>query len=99
MTNITKALAILIIALAVLIPFASTYPDGLEKVAESIGIEEPEPLWEGLMPDYRFAAIENSYLATLISGLIGVFLVCGLAWIIGLVTMRKNENSENPHNV
>jgi ABC-type sulfate transport system permease component len=91
MKNITKAMVVIIVALMVLIPFASTYPDGLEKVAESIGVTEPEPMWKGLMPEYRFPAIENSYFATLISGLIGVLLVCSIAWISGILAHKRRD--------
>jgi len=93
--NLTKAIVIIIVALTILIPFASTYPDGLERVAESIGIEEPEPLWGGLMPDYTFTTIEDPYFSTLLSGLVGVLLVCSIAWIMGLVTTHKNKNSKS----
>jgi ABC-type sulfate transport system permease component len=94
MKNVMKAIVVIIVALMVLIPFASTYPDGLEKVAESLGIVEPEPLWEGLMPDYQFPTTESSYFGMFISGLIGVFLVCGAAWILGLAASHKNKNSK-----
>ena len=91
MKGATKAIALTILGLAVFIPFASTYPDGLEKVAESLGIEEPEPMWSGLMPDYTIHVIENPYLTKLISGLIGLFLVFSVAWGIGWATARKNH--------
>jgi len=87
----TKAIILIIIGLAVLIPFTSTHPDGLEKVAESLGIEESEPIWSGLMPDYTFHFTENPYLTKLISGLIGLFLVFSVAWGIGWATARKNH--------
>ncbi|MFQ6086652.1 MAG: PDGLE domain-containing protein [Candidatus Bathyarchaeia archaeon] len=95
MKNFAKAIVIMIVVLMVLIPFASTYPDGLEKVVESFGIEEPQPPWKGLMPDYTFTAITDSYLATLTSGLIGVLLVCSIAWIMSLIATHKNKNSES----
>jgi ABC-type sulfate transport system permease component len=94
MKNTMKAIVVIVTALMVLIPFASTHPDGLEKVLESLGIPEPEPFWEGLMPDYTFPTIKNSYFATLLSGLIGVLLVFGVAWILGLLSFHKNGNSE-----
>jgi len=47
-----KALILIAVGLAILIPFASSYPDGLETVAETLKVEEAEPLWNGLMPDY-----------------------------------------------
>ena len=91
MRGVTKAIILIALGLAMFIPLASKYPDGLEKVAESLGVEQPEPLWGGLMPDYTIHGIENPYLATLISGLIGLFLVFSLAWVIGLATARKSH--------
>lgn len=90
MKGITKAIILIIIGLAVLLPFVSTYPDGLEKVVESLGIEEPESIWRGLMPDYAFF-IENPYMSKLISGLIGLFLVFVMAWGIGWIFAHKNR--------
>jgi len=92
MKGVTKAVALIILGLTVFIPFASTYPDGLEKVAESLGIEEPEPVWSGLMPDYTIHTIENPYIAKLISGLIGLVLVFSVAWGIGWATARENHD-------
>jgi hypothetical protein len=91
MKGVTKAVILISLGLAVFLPFASTYPDGLEKVAESLGIQEPEPVWSGLMPDYTIHAMENPYMAKLISGLIGLFLVFSVAWGIGWATARKNR--------
>ena len=90
MKGVTKAIVLIILGLALLIPFASTYPDGLEKVAESLGIKESKPFWSGLMPDYTIHVIENPYLGKLISGLIGLFLVLSVAWVIGWAIARKN---------
>lgn len=94
MRGLAKAVILIIVGLAVLIPFASTFPDGLEKVAESLGIEEPEALWSGLMPDYAFPFIENPYMTTLISGLTGLFLALGITWVVGTAIARKNNGSK-----
>ncbi len=91
MKGVTKAIALIIPGLAIFIPFASTYPDGLEKVAESLGIEGPEPIWSGLMPDYTIHATENPYITKLISGLIGLFLVFSIAWGIGWAAALENH--------
>jgi len=91
MKGVTKAIALILLGLAVFIPFASTYPDGLEKVAESLGIGEPEPMWSGLMPDYTIHVTENPRVTKLISGLIGLFLVFSVAWGIGWAATRKNR--------
>jgi len=91
MKRVTKALILIMVGLAALIPFASTYPDGLEKVAESLGLEEHEPIWGGLMPDYNFGLAGNPYIAKLVSGLIGLFLVFSAAWGIGRMFTRSDE--------
>jgi ABC-type Fe3+ transport system permease subunit len=92
MRSIVKALIILIAVLAVFIPLASSFPDGLEKVAESLGVEEPEAVWSGLMPDYAFPLIADSYLTKLISGFIGLLLAFGVAWGVGWVVARRSRS-------
>jgi len=91
MRNVTKAIILIIIGLAVLLPFASTFPDGLEKVAESLGLEEPESIWSGPMPDYTFPFATNPYVTKLISGLIGLFLAFIITWGVGWAIARKNH--------
>lgn len=89
-----KYLATLIftlVGLAVLIPFASDAPDGLEKVAESLGIGEHEPTWSGLMPDYTLPHVENTYVSTLVAGVFGVFLVFGVTYLLGTVMAKPSE--------
>ncbi|MGB9915381.1 MAG: PDGLE domain-containing protein [Candidatus Bathyarchaeales archaeon] len=71
----------IIVFLVVFIPFASSDPDGLERVVENFGVEEQAPLWHGLMPDYTIEAVQDAYVSTLLAGIIGVLLVllAGLA--------------------
>lgn len=88
MRKYLKVLIFMLIGLAVLIPFASDAPDGLEKVAESLGIWEDEPIWSGLMPDYTLPHVENSYVSTLAAGIFGVFVVFGAAYLMGM-TLTK----------
>ena len=86
--EITLLLA-LIIALAILIPFASSNPDGLERVAESLNVKEHEPLWRGIMPDYSLESINNPYISTFLSGIAGICLVLGFSFTIGKLLQRK----------
>ena len=53
MKDSAKVLLAVIVGLAILLSFASAYPDGLETVAQNAGIEEPEGL--------RSARDETSY--------------------------------------
>ena len=86
-----EALILILIALAVLIPFASNLPDGLEKVAESLGIEEHTATWMGLMPDYALPTIEDPYISTLLAGTLGVFFVLGVAFMLGMAITKPNN--------
>lgn len=82
----------IIILLAILLPLASTYPDGLEKVVETLGVEEGAPIWRAPMADYTLEVIANSYLSTLAAGLIGFCFVLAVTWILGkAIKARKRE--------
>ena len=90
MKDSVKVLLAVIVGLAILLPFASAYPDGLEIVARNAGIEEPEGLWHGLMPDYSLPAIENPYFSTLASGIAGIILVLIFTSLVGIASTRKS---------
>jgi hypothetical protein len=89
MKGYLKALVLTLVCLAILIPLASNAPDGLEKVAETLGIEEHEPIWSGLMPDYTIPTIDNPYLSTLLAGTAGVFLVLFVTFLLGKAIVKK----------
>ena len=80
----------LIIFLAVFLPLASSNPDGLEKVVETYGGQEGEPIWNGIMADYSVAAIGNSYLTTLVAGSVGTVIVLAAGLLIGKMMTKKN---------
>ncbi len=91
MKGYVKALILILVCLALLIPFASSNPDGLEKVAETLGINETKSEAAGLMPDYTVPTIENSYLSTLAAGVLGVFLVLGAALVLGMMITKPKK--------
>jgi hypothetical protein len=67
-----------LILAAILSQFASPDPDGLEKVAATLGIggtAAPEPVISSPLPDYTVPALGNGGLSTSLAGIIGV-LVC-----------------------
>lgn len=85
------ALVGLAIALAVtlLAPLASPYPDGLERVAEDHGfIEAAREAPYEIIPDYVFPGISNEALATIVAGLVGTVIVAGVAFTIALARRR-----------
>lgn len=53
-------------------PFASPWPDGLERVA---GESETHPILPAIIPDYVFPGIKNEKIATSIAGMFGALIV------------------------
>ena len=65
----------ILIIFMLIVPFASQLPDGLEKVVDTNGVEERNSIWNGIMQDYLIESISNPINSTLVSGIIGVFIV------------------------
>jgi hypothetical protein len=82
----------LLIALAVTLisPLASAWPDGLERVAEDRGFSEDarETPYE-VIPDYVFPGIGNEAVATILAGIVGTLVVFGLAYGLGALLRRR----------
>ncbi len=86
-----EAIVLLLLGLTLFIPLASTFPDGLETVAETLGIEEDEPTWQGLMPNYTLRPINNAYASTFVSGLAGTLIVLVFAFLVGKTLTRDSR--------
>ena len=94
--NIWLLVSILFIT-GVLSSFASSSPDGLERVAKDVGfaeLENPHSI-PTVMSDYSLAWIPSNFLATSTAGLIGA----GLTWLFITIicqylkkTKRRKEN-------
>jgi cobalt/nickel transport protein len=72
-------------------PFASSSPDGLEKVAGDKGFlerGEVEPAFISPVPDYTWPGIDNEGMATGLAGIFGTLIVFGLAYGIGAMIKR-----------
>ncbi len=81
-------LIILIIAMALSL-VVSSFPDGLEKVAENYGFIDRavDILPEGffLIPDYALGGVENEYWQTSLAGLFGVLIILAIFAVIYLI--------------
>jgi len=78
-------LFIAIIIAAFISPFASSHPDGLEKVAEDKKfITKAEEKFKAPVPDYTMPGIKNKTIAGSVAGVLGVVLVFALAYGLGL---------------
>jgi PDGLE domain len=74
-------------------PFASSHPDGLEKVAEEkqfidegrlASLQEDSPI-----PDYAFPGVENERVATGLAGFVGTLGVFVLGYGLAHVLRRR----------
>ncbi|HNQ50864.1 MAG TPA: PDGLE domain-containing protein [Candidatus Omnitrophota bacterium] len=84
-------LAALFLAMA-LSPFASSFPDGLERVAEDKGFlekGEAEPVVASPVPDYSWPGVKSEKLATSAAGVAGTLLVFGAACGFGALLKKK----------
>jgi len=74
-------------------PFASTSPDGLEKVAETKGFSEKGESWKlwkhALLPDYTIPWIKNKKVSTAVSGLVGTLAIFLIAFGIGSLIKKS----------
>jgi cobalt/nickel transport protein len=84
-------IVLIVVFLAVFVPFASSNPDGLEKVALTFGAEEHQPFWNGLMGDYSIGAVGNSYVSTVLAGVFGVFMVLLVTFLLGKAIAPKSH--------
>lgn len=80
MRAIIKGLIIIVVLLAIALPFASENPDGLEATMEKVGLEE-NPLYEAPL-DYG-----ETWGQSLVMGVIGIVLVFGVSY--GLAKLTK----------
>lgn len=92
----------LLIAVAVgvfLSPFASSLPDGLERVAEDKGFVEKgegKQLLNSPIPDYQWPIFKNTKLATAASGGIGILMAFTLTYSIIWLLNHKTKSKLAP---
>ena len=79
-------------------PFASSSPDGLERVALDYGFahREDSPMFVGLIPDYEMPGVENNILSTALGGLVGVAVTYIFVFSAAcLLAVNKNNGSRD----
>jgi cobalt/nickel transport system permease protein len=87
------------VALAVFVsPYASSWPDGLEKVAGDIGFIDraaEHGAWKSSpAPDYAAPGIGNEAMATAAAGFMGTIITLAAGWgLVRLVRRRRQDNS------
>ena len=96
---VISGLGIALLIAVFLSPFASSDPDGLDRVSKDHGFEKnaaEEPVAKKLpfyqvFEDYRLRGVPEQ-IATPAAGLIGTLVTFGLAWGIGKVLVRNRES-------
>ena len=78
---------ILILLLSLVTPFASSSPDGLESVAEEFGFTQTDGIVL-LLDDYGISAVNNDFISTVLSALLGVIV---LAIMFNLIISKRKS--------
>jgi cobalt/nickel transport protein len=92
--EIVLGLIITLIVAFFLSPLASSWPDGLEKVAHDYGFIAKSvtgSIFKLPIPDYAFPGIKNEKMATAIAGVLGTLLVFGAGYGVALLLKRRRN--------
>jgi cobalt/nickel transport system permease protein len=82
---------ILILLLSLVTPFASSSPDGLESVAEEFGFTQTDGIVL-LLDDYGISAVNNDFISTVLSALLGVIV---LAIMFNLIISKRKSGKNS----
>ena len=82
---------ILILLFSLVTPFASSSPDGLESVAEEFGFTQTDGIVL-LLDDYGISAVNNDFVSTVLSALLGVTV---LAIMFNLIISRRKSGKNS----
>lgn len=97
---VVSGLAVALAIAGAFSPFASTSPDGLEKVAADKGFLEKgegDPVWQKVpAPDYQAPGIEHQGIATALAGLAGTLLVFGVVFTLGKMMAARRSETDAP---
>ena len=80
---------LLILSLTLITPYASSSPDGLESVASEFGFEETDGIVL-LLEDYGISSINNNFVSTIASALLGVLAIAGFSTLFLRKKSGKN---------
>ncbi|MDI3280700.1 MAG: PDGLE domain-containing protein [Bacillota bacterium] len=86
--------AAIALALAALVsPFASPWPDGLERVAEQLGFlhRGEVRLFSAPLADYLIPGLAQEALGTALAGLVGTLLALALGWGLGRALKARSR--------
>jgi len=86
---------VLSLAVVLLSPLASAFPDGLERVAENMGfLEHGQSAPYSIIPDYTVPFLGETAISTIVAGIIGALVVLGLSILAGRSLQKKSQMSK-----
>ncbi len=75
-------------------PYACSWPDGLDKVAQTFGFQGRASVFiKTWIPDYKMPGITSAGIATALAGALGTSIMFGLAWLLGRVLVKTEVPS------
>ena len=90
---------VLSVALIVFVaPYASSSPDGLEKVADDIGlleqVSQEKEIWnKAPLPDYATPGVISEVRSTIIAGLLGMTICLVAGMLLGALLIKRKKKS------
>ena len=95
--------ALVVIGLFLLVaPHASPFPDGLEKVAASLGFEHKavsSPAVSSPLKDYQIPGIQSASTATIVAGAVGAVVVFALSFLLARVLVPRRNSDAHSSNL
>ncbi len=91
MKKVLPFLLISILLAGLIAPFASSFPDGLERVAEKLGFDHftaEDPALKSPLPDYTVPFFGDSSISTSASGIVGTLLCFFLPFSLYLIRKK-----------
>ena len=91
--EILFGLLVAVFLAVILSPFASPWPDGLEKIAQDLGFlerGEVKPAVSSPIPDYAWPNLKSEKLATSVAGVSGTLIIFGLGYGLAVLIKRKS---------
>ncbi len=89
-------IVIALLLVVILAPFASSLPDGLEKVSETEGFANKAVVFsETLMPDYLVPGVGNEKLATIMAGIVGTIIVFTFVYLMARWMSKKGNKNRS----
>jgi len=97
-STLIYGIVIILGLILLIVPFASRLPDGLDRVAQSLGFESKKVANHGFstpLKGYNFFGIESNALSTIAAGMSGAGIVFAISYLVAGVLVPRKKNADN----